>query len=62
MDDALLEKDPKIVNETMETLQEECVNNRLHSFGIKISVAPYIYHSPPMRTYILMLFSFRNLP
>jgi hypothetical protein len=62
VDDALLEKDSKIVQETMETLQNECLHNRLHSFGIKIAVAPYIYHSPPLRTYVNGLSIFANFP
>lgn len=48
MDDEILEKSPHLVDETMVTLEQECVANRLHSYGMKISVAPYIFHSPPI--------------
>lgn len=37
-----------MLDETMMTLQELSRNDKLQSFGIQVSVAPYVYHNPPL--------------
>ncbi len=49
VDDEDINKRSKEINQTITTLQQLVAQEKLQSYGIKVSVAPYKYHNPPLR-------------
>lgn len=41
--------EPHLVEETLDALKALCEMGQLQSYGFQLSVAPYVYHTPPLK-------------
>jgi hypothetical protein len=50
VNDFLMNYDAALITESIDILQELCHTGKLQFFGIKASVAPFIYHTPAFKS------------
>jgi hypothetical protein len=44
--------EPHLVEETLDALKALCEMGQLQSYGFELAIAPYVYHTPPLKEYV----------